>query len=281
MRSVLPALLLTLPAALGAQANRLPPLRESPAASVSLDIGLTNVKIDYHRPGVKGREIWGKLVPYGETWRTGANEPSLITFSGDVKVDGMGVPKGTYAFYTIPGKESWTLILSKNTKLWGSFGYDPKDDQLRWQVKPELKTTAGTEYMAFFLVPTSDHSARTELHWEKLRVAFTIEVDVHGSYRKLVLEKIAAAKPEEPKDGVLYFQAAQYYFKQNLEPAQALAWVTIATKTWESFWPFELKARLEEKAGKQAEAIADLEKAIALTKTAKNAPPKEYTDNLM
>jgi hypothetical protein len=281
MRTALPALLLSLPAVLAAQANRLPPLRESPAASVSLDIGLTNVKIDYHRPAVRGREIWGKLVPYGETWRTGANEPSTITFSGDVKVEGKDVPKGTYAFYTIPNKDSWTAILSKNTKLWGSYGYDAKDDLLRWTVKPEAKEGKGTEYMSFFLIPTGGSSARAELHWEKLRIAFAIEVDVHGAYRKLVLEKIAAAKPEDPKDGVLFFQAAQYYFKQNLEPAQALAWATIACKTWESFWPFELKARIEEKAGKQAEAIADMEKAIALTKTAKNPPPKEYTDNLV
>lgn len=280
MRPVLSTLLVALPAVLAAQANRLPPLRESPAASVSLDIGLTNVKIDYHRPAVRGREIWGKLVPYGETWRTGANEPSLITFGGDVKVDGKDVPKGTYAFYTIPNKESWTAILSKNTKLWGSYGYDAKDDLLRWTLKPEAKDGKGTEYMSFFLIPTGSSSARVELHWEKVKVMFNVDVDVHGAYRKLVLEKIAAAKPEEPKDGVLYFQAAQYYYKQNLEPAQALAWATIACKSWESFWPFELKARLEEKAGKQAEANADMEKAIALSKSAKNAPPKEYIATL-
>jgi len=281
MRTALPALILTLPALLAAQANRLPPLRESPPASVSLTLGLTKVEITYHRPAVKGREIWGKLVPYGEAWRTGANEPTLITFGGDAKVEGKDVPKGTYAFYTIPGKESWTAILSKNTKLWGAYGYDAKDDLLRWTVKPEAKEGKGTEHMSFFLIPTGEGKARAELHWEKLRIAFGIEVDVHGAYRKLVLDAIAKAKPDEPKDGVLYFQAAQYYFKQNLEPAQALNWASTSAKLWESFWPFELKARLEEKAGQKAEAIADMEKAIALAKAAKNAPPKEYTDTLV
>jgi len=279
MRRPLAALLLTAPVLLVAQ-NRLPPLRESPAASVSLDLGVSEFKITYHRPAVKGREIWGKLVPYGQVWRTGANEPPLISFGADAKVDGKDVPKGTYAFYAIPEKDQWTLILYRNTKLWGSFNYDTKDDQLRWTVKPEAKAGPGTEYLSYFLIPTSDHTARVEMHWEKLRVAFTLDVDVHGAYRKLVLEKIAAAKADDPKDAVLFFQAAQYYFKQNLEPAQQQAWLDIACKGWESFWPFELRARVQQKAGKKAEAVADMEKAIQLAKTAKNAPPKEYTENL-
>lgn len=278
MRRPLAALLLAAPALLTAQ-NRLPPLRESPASSVSLDIGVSEFKITYHRPAVKGREVWGKLVPYGQVWRTGANEPTLITFGADAKVDGKDVPKGTYAFYAIPEKDAWTLILCRNTKLWGSFNYDPKEDQLRWTVKPEA-TAVPHEWLGYALVPLTDHSARVELAWEKLKVGFTLDVDVHGAYRKLVLDKIAAAKADDPKDAVLFFQAAQYYFKQNLEPAQQQAWLDIACKGWESFWPFELRARVEQKAGKKAEAFADMEKAIALAKSAKNAPPKEYTENL-
>jgi hypothetical protein len=278
MRRPLAALLLAAPALLTAQ-NRLPPLRESPAASVSLDLGVSEFKITYHRPAVKGREIWGKVVPYGQVWRTGANEPTLITFGADAKVDGKDVPKGTYAFYAIPEKDAWTLILHRNTKLWGSFNYDPKEDQLRWTVKPEAMEKS-KEWLVYSLVPTSDHTAKVELAWEKLKVGFTLDVDVHGAYRKLVLEKLAAAKADDPKDAVLFFQAAQYYFKRDLEPAQQKAWLDIACKNWESFWPFELRARVQQKAGKKAEAVADLEKAIALAKAAKNAPPKEYTENL-
>lgn len=269
-----------LPASLAAQQNRLPPLRESPAASASLDLGLTNVKITYHAPSVKGREIWGKLVPYGQVWRTGANEPTLLTFGGDVKVEGKDVPKGTYAFYAIPEKDAWTLILHKNTKNWGSFGYDAKEDQMRWTVKPDVVEGKGREYLNYAIVPQKEGVAKVVMAWEKLKLAFTVEADVHGAYRKLVDEKLAAAKADDPKDAVLFFQGAQYYFKQSLDPAKAMAWADISCKNWDSFWPFELRARLHEKAGKKAEAVADMEQAIAKAKAAKNAPPKEYTDNL-
>lgn len=94
----------------------------SPAAQISQKVGLTDVSVEYSRPSMKGRKIFGELVPYGQVWRTGANAATILTFSTDVKVEGRNLPAGSYALYSIPGKSSWTIILSKNTKLWGGCG---------------------------------------------------------------------------------------------------------------------------------------------------------------
>src|SRR5437773_12011574 len=105
--------------------------RVSQHAVFKQTVGLTDVTIDYSRPAVKGRQIWGALVPYDKVWRTGANEATIISFSDDVTVNGQPLPKGSYSFHTIPGKDEWTLIFNKVDKQWGSFSYDEKQDALR------------------------------------------------------------------------------------------------------------------------------------------------------
>ena len=117
-----------------AQALRLP--AASSTQSVQQDFGLSSIKLTYSRPNVKGRKIFGTQTPFGQVWRTGANAPSKLTFGDDVMLEGKLVPAGEYALYSIPGKDVWTIILSKNTKLWGAMGYQESDDLLRVQVKP-------------------------------------------------------------------------------------------------------------------------------------------------
>ena len=151
-------------------------VRESPAAAVSQDLGLTKVEIRYHRPAVKGRVLWGGLVPYGQVWRTGANEATTLSFSGPVKVAGHEVPAGTYGFFAIPGKERWTLILSKNAKQWGAFSYKPAEDQLRFEAVPEAAPMQ--EWLAYTVDLQDQGSATATLHWEKLAVSFPITVDI-------------------------------------------------------------------------------------------------------
>ncbi|HSM52087.1 MAG TPA: DUF2911 domain-containing protein, partial [Thermoanaerobaculia bacterium] len=111
--------------------------RASPKATVMQQVGLTDVTIAYARPGVKGRTIWGDLVPYGQVWRTGANEATTITFSTDVKVAGTAVPAGTYGLFTLPGEKEWTVILNKAAKQWGAYEYKPEEDLLRIPVQPQ------------------------------------------------------------------------------------------------------------------------------------------------
>ena len=141
MRKLALILLLALPAV--AQV-RYP--QASPHAVLTQAVGTTDVTIDYHRPGVKGRQVWGGLVPYDKVWRTGANEATMITFSDDVTIDGKPLPKGTYSLHTIPGKSEWTIIFNKVAKQWGSFSYKQEEDALRVNAKPHAAPM--TEWMS-------------------------------------------------------------------------------------------------------------------------------------
>src|SRR5271167_1849886 len=120
----------------GNQATELNLPTLSQRALVIQRIGLTDITIVYHEPSVGGREIWGKTIPYGKVWRAGANENTTITFSDDVSIEGKPLPAGTYGLHTIPDKDQWTIIFSKNATSWGSFSYDEKEDALRVSVKP-------------------------------------------------------------------------------------------------------------------------------------------------
>jgi len=110
--------------------------RPSLHSALTQTVGLTDVTITYSRPGVKGRKIWGGLVPYGQVWRTGANEATTISFSDDVTINGKDLPKGSYSLHTIPGADEWTLIFNKVADQWGSYSYDEKQDALRVTAKP-------------------------------------------------------------------------------------------------------------------------------------------------
>lgn len=146
--------------------------RSSPNASVSQTIGTTVVTITYGRPGVKGRDVFGGLEAYGEVWRTGANESTAITFSDDVTIEGETLPAGTYSLYTIPGQEEWTIIF--NAKLsWGT-EYDVAEDVLRVTTTPEEGPMR--EWFMIYFRNLSNESAECVLHWDNVRVPFTIEV---------------------------------------------------------------------------------------------------------
>lgn len=147
--------------------------RVSPNASVSQTIGTTIVTINYGRPGVKEREIFGgSLVPFGEVWRTGANESTTIDFSDDVTIEGEELAAGTYSLYTIPGEDQWTIIF--NTKVsWGT-EYDEGQDVLRVQTEPESAEAA--EQLMFYFEDLSKNSGTAVLRWDDVKVPFTIEV---------------------------------------------------------------------------------------------------------
>ncbi len=149
-------------------------LRISPKAEVMQTIGFTEVRIVYSRPGVKGRTIWGKLVPYDAVWRAGANEATKITFSSDVTIEGKKLKKGSYGFFAIPGKNEWTLIFNKVADQWGAFEYNESEDALRIKVKTEK--AVWQEWLAYTISKTSDSSAVIRLEWEKIKVPFKVEV---------------------------------------------------------------------------------------------------------
>ena len=150
MRSLLLPALLTLPfaASLAAQDKpapvRLTPLRVSPACSVSQELGISKIEVTFARPAVKGRKIWGDVVPYGKVWRAGANSATVFTFSHAVKVAGRDLPAGSYGFFVIPNEKSWTLILNRKAKQWGAYEYKAEEDVLRWDVTPLRDRTSNT-----------------------------------------------------------------------------------------------------------------------------------------
>lgn len=162
-------------------------VRASLKASVSQTLGLdTEITIDFSRPGVKGRTIWGELVPYGMNpgnkyskekpypWRAGANEKTTITFSSDVLIDGTALPAGKYSIHMIPSEKDWTVMFNKNSEGWGSYDYDEAEDALRLTVTPV--EAPFEEWMRFGFDDLAGTSAVAFLQWEKLKVPFKIEV---------------------------------------------------------------------------------------------------------
>lgn len=262
-------LLLALCAAAPARAEiKLP--KQSPGASVKTEVGTTAVTIDYHRPGVKGRKIWGELVPWGEVWRLGANEATTITFAGPIKVQGQDVPAGTYGLFAIPGTDKWTLILNKKSKQWGAYFYKAEEDLLRFDVQPQ--TGPFTEWMVFQITPAGNGKAVVEMAWENLRVPFTLETDADAMAWKSIDETLAGTPTWQD-----YLTAAQWALQKDQRLDEAMTWIDKVMAAEEGFWSHEVKAKLLQKAGKTEEALVHLDKAIAM---AHGKAPKEFIAGL-
>lgn len=235
--------------------------RPSPDATVTQMVGITEVSIDYSSPGVKGRKIFGELVPFGEVWRTGANEVTSITFSNPVKVNGNNLPAGTYGIHIIPGESEWEIIFSKDTKVDGSSTYDPAKDALRIKVKPE--DHAFMERMTFLFTDVTDNSANVNLAWDKLIVPFKIETDTQELFLSNAREQLSWSPT---------FQAAQYCLTSNSNLEEALKWAEASCLINEVYWNTRVKAQLQNKLGMKDEAIITMEKAIDLGNKMEEAP---------
>ncbi|HTL98323.1 MAG TPA: DUF2911 domain-containing protein [Holophagaceae bacterium] len=239
----------------------------SPAAQVSQVIGLTKVTIDYHRPAVKGRKIWGDLVPYDQVWRLGANEATTITFSDPVKVDGYEVPPGTYALFAIPHADAWTMILSKHARQFGAWEYDPKEDLLRWDVRP--KEVGSNEWLTFEIYPASASTAYVDLYWEHQRVSFLVETDLEAQVQARLGRALAKAKPG---DWEIWSQAAEYCAEQEVNLQKAMEWIDRSVRIQENATNLFIKARLQRALGLKEEAMKTLDQALAMAKTKHAAP---------
>jgi len=247
----------------GSQPTELNIPRASQRAGVTQRIGLTDVTITYHRPAVGGREIWGKTVPYGKVWRAGANENTTITFSDDVTVEGKPLPAGSYGLHTIPDKEQWTIVFSKNSTSWGSFSYDQKEDALRVNVKP--RPAEAFEQLTYTFENVKPDSAVATLRWEKLAVPFQIDVDL----KAVVLRSI---KNELRSVGGFtwagYDEAAQWCLDNNYNLEEALKWEQTSIDNEPRFENWETRSRILNAMGRKDEAdkalATALEKASAI-----------------
>jgi Protein of unknown function (DUF2911) len=269
------ALFAALAAAPAARAQLKTP-RLSPQATVSQVVGLTDVSIAYCRPGVKGRVIWGGLVPYDKVWRTGANEATTITFGDDVTVDGHPLPAGTYGLFTIPGKDEWTVIFNKDAKQWGAFHYNESADALRIKVKPQ--EAPFTERMTFSFPNTTEDSTEVALNWEKLMVPFSVKVDVAS---KVLPAARKAIKDGKADDWQTPLRAATFCIDNDIDLDEAAGWVEKSIAIDENCYNLTAKARLLEMHGKKDQAIALAKRAIELGKAAKPPAEIEATEALL
>jgi tetratricopeptide (TPR) repeat protein len=202
-----------------AQQNLTQP-RVSQSASVSQRVGLTDITIDYHRPGVNGREVWGALIQYGQVWRAGANENTTMSFSTEVSIQGNKIPAGKYGLHMIPAEKEWTIILNKNNAAWGSFFYDELLDQLRFTATPN--GADHQEWLSYSFDDVSTNSATINLRWEKLSVPFTIDIDVNNLVAKNMEEQLTGL-PGFGWQG--WNQIANYYMLNDTDIEQAISLV--------------------------------------------------------
>lgn len=245
--------------------------RPSPGAVVKQTIGLTDVTVTYSRPGVKGRAIWGELVPWDKVWRTGANEATTIAFADDVTVGGQKLPAGTYSLHTIPGKTEWTFIFNKDAKQWGSYSYDEKQDALRVKAKPETVATS-EEWMEFEFENLTPSSADLSLKWEKLRVSVPIHVDTNA---KVLAAGREAAKKAETDAWQVPLRVGGFVLDSKGDLNEAVAMAEKSIKARETFQGFSLKARALAEQGKKADAVAAAERALKIAATQQDPKPNE------
>ena len=249
--------------------------QESNKATVSQVVGDTTISITYFRPNVKGRTVWGDLVPYDKVWRSGANNATVFEINNDVTINGQALPKGKYSLHSIPTANDVTLIFNKTWDQWGSFNYDEKQDQLRVKVKPQT-TNVSRETLMYEFEGIKDNSTEAVLSWEKWRIPFTVNVgDVYGRTLGQIRNAIQARATDDIRP---LNQGAGYVFaskkKENYD--EALGWLDTSIKTKEGFGNLSAKARLLAEMGKKKEAIATGEKAVQVGKAA--SPAANTTD---
>ncbi|MEB2779146.1 DUF2911 domain-containing protein [Algoriphagus sp. C2-6-M1] len=238
----------------------------SPSARIAQKVGLTDVTVDYSRPSTKDRKIFGELVPYGQVWRTGANGATVLSFSTDVLIDGKNIPAGQYALYAIPGKSEWTMILSKNTKLWGAIGYDPSEDVLRFTTQP-AKLSKRNETFEISFANMTDTGSDLSLKWEKTKVDFRIETEVDPLVMAQIKEYVIESESTDPS---LLYSAASYYYTNSKDMNQAYDWINESVEGDPKYWTMHLKAKIAAALGKKTEAVESAEEAIELAEEAGN-----------
>ena len=225
--------------------------RASQHALVSQRIGITDITINYHRPLANGRQIWGKVVPYGQVWRAGANENTTITFTDPVTIEGQALDKGTYGLHMIPGENQWTVIFSKNSSSWGSFTYKQDEDALRVTVKPQ--TADAHDALAYDFNDVKPDSAVVTMSWDKVAVPFKVQVNVND---------IVTASIHRQIHGINQYywegwdDAAAYFLANKINLDEALKDEDLSIQNEERYDNLLNKSKILEAMGRQQDAAA-------------------------
>ncbi len=235
----------------------------SPTQAIKQDFAMGNIELTYSRPSAKGRKVFGDLVPYNKLWRTGANGATIIKFSDPVEIKGKRVDTGSYALYTIPGAESWEIILNKGLKNWGVDGYKESEDVIRIMVEPmKMKNNIETFTMQF--ADIKGESCELHIMWAKTAVV----IPITASIREKVKAQIEAAMQTEKKP---YWQAAQFYNEYEKNSTKALEYASKAVEANpKAFWMWLYKARIQKDLGDKAGALVSAQKSLELATAEKN-----------
>jgi len=246
-----------------AQAPRIP--EASSTQTIIQDFGLGKISITYSRPNVKGRLIFGGINPYGQVWRTGANAATVINFTEKVIIEGHSVAAGSYSLFTIPDKDSWTVILNKKVKQWGAYSYNQADDYLRFKVKPIYLDEKRETFTIQFANQTT-RSSDLYLVWDHTAIAIHLNTDDDAQITANIDELMKGDRKP------YYFNAIQYYYENNKDMKKALGWALEAEKSdpkgpWFPLW----EARIRLKMGDKDAAIAAAKKGIRLARESDDA----------
>ncbi len=274
-KAILSAFALCVAATAFAQTAKVDFPAPSPACTIKQRVGLTDIEIIYSRPGVKDRAIFGSLIPYGQVWRTGANNATKIIFSTDVKLNGTEIPAGTYALFTIPGETEWTIIISKAAAQWGAYQYNEKDDLVRFKATPTmLSRPIDALTIEFNLI--RDESAVLNLVWEKTVVPIKLEVNLTDKLVPQIEAMMASDEKKKP-----YFQAAMFYYDHGQDLQKASKWIdaAIAEREWHNV--VYLKAEILAKLGDKAGALMAAKRSLEMATKAKDAGYVKMNEDLI
>jgi tetratricopeptide (TPR) repeat protein len=235
----------------------------SPVQTIKQDIGVGFIELKYARPSARDRKVFGNVVPYNTMWRTGANAATLIKFTDKVTINDKILDTGSYALYTIPGKENWEIIFNKGVSNWGNDGYKETEDVLRITVPVnKLKKAVETFTIAFENMKLS--ACDIHLIWEKTDVSFSVTMDV----KEKLKAQIEAGMNADKKP---YYQAAQFYNEYEIDLPKALTNVDKAIEANPTaFWMMLYKAKIQEKMGDFKGALITSQQSMEAAKKADN-----------
>lgn len=237
----------------------------SSTQTIIQDFGLGKIKLVYSRPNVKGRKIFGGMEPYGTVWRTGANSATVIKFTDDVTMDGHKIPAGEYGLFSIPGENEWTIIINKQPNQWGAYTYKQSDDFIRFTVKTE-HLAALTETMTLNFTDVTPTNCNLQMRWEHSGFTIHLTTDIDAK----VMARIDSAMKTDKKP---YYDALIYYYNNNKDMKQALAWANELEKdkNFPPFVPKLWKARILLRLGDKAAAIATAQQGAKFAADMKTA----------
>jgi len=233
--------------------------RQSQHALITQRIGITDITINYHRPLVGGRKVWGGLVPYGDVWRSGANENTTITFTDPVTIEGQALDRGTYGLHMIPAADEWTIVFSKNSTSWGSFTYNKAEDALRVTVKPHAADMH--EALTYDFDDVKPDSAVVVLEWEKVAVPFRVGVDVHAAV-EASLKKQLRGLGQYTWEG--WDDAANYLLTEKVDLDDALIYANKSIENEDRYDNEITKSKVLTAMNRKDDAMAAEKKALSM-----------------